>query len=121
MDERRAEDGPPEEPFDDGAERQPPIEQRRATPVTQQLGRLVVLLLLIVFIVFAVSNSQRVDFSWVVGSSEVLEDSSGETSGGVPLIVLLLAAFIVGALSGAMTMRILKRRRARTSSTDEER
>lgn len=89
---------------------------RAPTPVTQQLGRVVVLVLVVIFIVFALSNSQPVDFSWVFGDTEVAQDATGETTGGVPLIVLLLASFVIGALSGAMLMRILKRRRARAAA-----
>lgn len=71
------------------------------TPVTQQIGRVVVLLLLIVFGVFAATNAHPVDFSWVFGGTEVVEGPGEATEGGVPLIVLLLASFAVGALVGA--------------------
>lgn len=71
------------------------------TPVTQQMGRVVVLLLLVVFGVFAATNAQPVDFSWVFGGTEVVEGPGDATEGGVPLIVLLLASFAVGALVGA--------------------
>jgi uncharacterized integral membrane protein len=90
--------------------------EKPSVPVTQQLGRVVVLLLLIVFVVFALSNSHRVDFSWVFGSSEVTEDAGGETTGGIRLIVLLLAAFVIGALSGAMLVRVRRRRRTRAAA-----
>ena len=72
-----------------------------STPVTQQIGRVVVLLLLVVFGVFAATNAQPVDFSWVFGSTEVIDGPGDATEGGVPLIVLLLASFAVGALAGA--------------------
>lgn len=89
------------------------------TPMTQQLGRIVVLLLLLLFVVFAVSNSQPVDFDWIFGETEVtdVDPATGETTGGVPLIVLLLVAFVIGALSGATLVRI-RRRRARAAERD---
>lgn len=80
-----------------GAEAAPPTR----TPVTQQIGRVVVVLLLVVFGVFAATNAQPVDFSWVFGGTEVVEGPGDATEGGVPLIVLLLASFAVGALVGA--------------------
>lgn len=80
-----------------GAEATPPSR----TPVTQQIGRVVVLLLLVVFGVFAATNAQPVDFSWVFGGTEVVEGPGEATEGGVPLIVLLLASFVVGGLVGA--------------------
>lgn len=73
-----------------------------STPVTQQIGRVVAVLLLVLFIVFALDNAQRVDFSWVLGETQVREDVTGATAGGVPLIVLLLASFLVGAVVGAV-------------------
>ena len=84
-----------------GAEAGQQDEERPSTPMTQQIGRVVVLLLLVVFGVFAATNAQPVDFSWVFGSTEVTEGPGDATEGGVPLIVLLLASFAVGALAGA--------------------
>jgi uncharacterized integral membrane protein len=94
------------DPEDDGLATAP------ATPLTQQLGRVFVLLLAILFGVFAVFNSQPVDFSWVFGETQVRPDPTGDGEvGGVPLIVLLVAAFVVGALIGAFTAWQLRRRR----------
>jgi uncharacterized integral membrane protein len=73
-----------------------------STPLTQQIGRAVAVVLLVLFIVFAVDNAQRVDFSWVLGETQVREDVAGATTGGVPLIVLLVASFLVGACVGAV-------------------
>lgn len=80
---------------------------RRAVPVTQQIGRAVVLALAILFGVFSVANAQRVTFSWVFGRTE-----AGPSGGGVPLIVLLVAAFALGALVAAT---VLRRRRSRAA------
>lgn len=66
----------------------------------------------VLFVAFAVGNLHRVEFNWLLGRSEILE-VAGETTGGVPLIVLLLAAFVLGAILGwALTsMRARARRR----------
>lgn len=89
----------------------PPVER---TPLTQQLGRVVVVLLAVLFGVFAVANSHYVTFSWVFGRTEVLTDAGGERrAGGVPLIVLLLASFVIGVLLGAFVTWQARRARAR--------
>ena len=85
------------------------------TPLTQQLGRVFIVILAVLFGIFAVANSQPVDFSWVFGETEVRPDPTGEgTTGGVPLIVLLLITFAIGALVGAYVgWQVLRARRAR--------
>lgn len=82
-------------------------------PWTQQLGRATVVVLAVLFGVFAVANSQRVDFSWVFGETLVRDDPAGEGQiGGVPLIVLLLASSLIGAAIGALLeWQMLRRRR----------
>lgn len=66
------------------------------------------------FVAFALANVHRVEFSWLLGRSEILE-VAGETTGGVPLIALLGAAFALGIILGwALTgMRVRARRRGR--------
>lgn len=81
-----------------------PAAARAPVPFTQQLGRVTVIVLAALFGVFAVTNSQRVAFSWVFGRTEPVASAAGG-SGGVPLIVLLLASFVVGALTGALVSR----------------
>lgn len=77
--------------------------ERQPVPLTQQIGRIAIVVLAILFGVFAVVNSQAVDFSWVFGETHVRPAPAGEGEvGGVPLIVLLVAAFVVGALLGAL-------------------
>jgi uncharacterized integral membrane protein len=90
-----------------------PGDAAASTPLTQQIGRAVAVLLLVVFIVFALDNAQRVDFSWVLGETQVREDVAGATTGGVPLIVLLAASFLVGATVGAVSVWQLRRARRR--------
>jgi uncharacterized integral membrane protein len=113
----------PQEPDEtDGGDgtREPGPEAAPRTPVTQQIGRVVVLVLLVLFVVFALDNAQRVDFSWVFGATEVREDTVGEVSGGVPLIVLLVLSFAVGAAVGALGVRMSGRARRRREADDEE-
>jgi uncharacterized integral membrane protein len=73
------------------------VEERR-TPVTQQVGRVAVLVLAVLFVVFALANAQRVDFSWLFGETRVVEEGGEPIGGGVPLIVLLVVSFLIGAL-----------------------
>lgn len=95
---------------DDAAEGAPP---RRPTPLTQQIGRVTLVVLLVVFVVFAFANSHRVDFSWLAGRAEVVE-VAGETQGGVPLILLLVVAFVLGLLVGVIAeWQLLRSRRHR--------
>jgi uncharacterized integral membrane protein len=75
-------------------------------------GQVAVLLLAVVFGVFALVNSHSVGFSWVFGETQVTRDATGEVSGGVPLIVLLLVSFIIGAgLGGWWTWQAGRTRR----------
>ena len=88
-------------------------------PFTQQLGRVTIVVLAVLFGVFAVANSQRVDFSWVFGETTAQEGPSGELTGGVPLILLLLGAFVAGALIAVLTeLYVARARRARKASAD---
>jgi uncharacterized integral membrane protein len=103
-------DGGPAGPSGDDREPRP-----AATPSSSQVGRVAVLLLAVLFGVFALANAQPVDFSWVFGETRVTRDAAGDTTGGVPLIVLLLSAFVLGAvLGGWWTWQAARsRRRAR--------
>ena len=66
----------------------------------------------VVMAVFAFANLQPVSFSWLVGQTEVVRTDSGDITGGVPLIVLLLSAFVLGAIVGRLLgWRALRRRR----------
>ncbi|MFN2557337.1 MAG: hypothetical protein ABR592_10830 [Nitriliruptorales bacterium] len=70
------------------------------TPFTQQVGRVIVGVAAVLFLVFAFVNSQRVTFDWIFGETEAMTTPEG-VIGGVPLIVLLLGAFLLGAVVGA--------------------
>jgi uncharacterized integral membrane protein len=89
------------------------------TPVTQQVGRVVLVLVAVIFTVFALDNAQHVDFSWVVGSTDVIQQGGERVSGGVRLIVLLLLAFLAGATVGALSMVTRARRRAAAAEPEE--
>lgn len=97
--EKRDGDGSPKETgptaAEAGAGRTTPPPPEVSTPFTQQVGRGALVILAILFGVFAVFNSQRVDFDWIFG------DTSVTTGGGVPLIILLIFSFAVGAAVGA--------------------
>jgi uncharacterized integral membrane protein len=74
---------------------------QRSVPTSVRVAQTAVLLLAVLFGVFALVNSQPVDFSWVFGETQVERTAGGEvTSGGIPLIVLLLVSFIFGAVLG---------------------
>jgi len=97
---------------------EPAVPVREPTPLTQQVGRVVIVLLAVLFGVFAVDNNQPVDFSWVFGESRVAPDGTG----GVPLIVLLVAAAAIGAALGALIeWQFLRARRARRAGGDRAR
>jgi uncharacterized integral membrane protein len=87
---------------------------RPPTPITQQIGRGVVVLLAIAFGVFAVANSQPVEFSWLFGETRVVFDAQGErVSGGVPLIVLMVVSLAIGIAVGAAWVGLIGRSRRR--------
>jgi uncharacterized integral membrane protein len=87
-----------------------PAATSEPTPVTQWIGRLVIVLLAVLFGFFAVDNSQAVDFSWVFGETRAAPGGSG----GVPLIILLVVAAAIGAAFGALIeWQFLRGRRAR--------
>jgi uncharacterized integral membrane protein len=82
-------------------------------------GQVAVLLLAVIFGVFALVNSHAVRFSWVFGETQVTRDATGEVSGGVPLIVLLLVSFILGAgLGGWWTWQAGRTRRRAEEGRD---
>jgi uncharacterized integral membrane protein len=107
-------------PPDDGDAAGP---ERPGTPLTQQLGRAVVLLAAVLFGVFAVFNAQHVDFSWVFGETAVVEAGGERVSGGVRLIILLLVSFALGALVtwAVGGLRARRARRDRRDAPDEDR
>lgn len=85
--------------------------RRFGTGFVRGLGIAVVAL----FTAFALANRQYVSFSWLFGATEVTEVAGERTSGGVPLILLLVVAFALGAVVGGvgLTLRSRTRRRAR--------
>lgn len=93
------------------------------TPLTQQIGRVVVVLLAVAFGVFAVANSQPVEFSWLFGETRVQFDAAGErVGGGVPLIVLLVGSLAIGVAVGMAIswQRARSRRRANVTAPADE-
>lgn len=115
-DEERSPDGSPAEGAHPGAEAVPSGD--RATPITQQLGRLLVVVLLATFVVFALDNAQHVDFSWLVGGTEVTQVGGERVEGGVRLIVLLLGAFGIGALVGGTIIGARARAKRKAAARD---
>ena len=88
-------------------------------PFTQQLGRITIVVLAVLFGVFALANSQRVDFSWIFGETTVQEGPTGEVTGGVPLILLLVGAFAAGAVIAILTeLYVARARRARKAAAE---
>ena len=94
-------------------------EVKRPTPFTQQLGRITIVVLAALFAVFAIVNSQPVDFSWVFGETIARDGADGEVMGGVPLILLLVGAFVAGALITFLTeLYVGRARRARKAAKE---
>lgn len=90
-------------------------------PLSQLVGRGVLAAVAVLFVVFAVVNRQPVDFDWVFGES-VVETRGGEyAGGGIPLIVLLLGSFVLGALVGAGLLWRRRRHRRRRREHEEDR
>jgi uncharacterized integral membrane protein len=65
------------------------------------------------FTAFALANRQYVEFGWLFGATEIQEVSGERVSGGVPLIVLLVGAFVLGAIAGAVLVTLRTRARRR--------
>lgn len=74
------------------------------TPFTQQIGRGAVAVVTILFGVFAAFNIQRVSFNWIFGETQVQTVNGQIQGGGVPLIILLSGAFVLGGIVGAALM-----------------
>lgn len=78
-------------------------------PFTQQVGRVVVGVLALLFLVFAVYNRQDVTLDWLVATTET------------PLIVVLIGSFALGALVGsALLWRRHQRGRGRSGPHPDE-
>jgi uncharacterized integral membrane protein len=90
------------------------------TSTSARVGRIAVLFVAVLFGVFALVNSQPVDFSWIFGETTVEPGATGETTGGIPLIVLLLVSFILGAaLGGWWTWQAARTRQRRRDRPGE--
>lgn len=101
-----------EPPEDTGGEPRPAAPEPPRTSFAQKLGRVVIAVLVVLFGVFAVANAQPVDFSWLFGETQVDIDPTGErVGGGVPLILLLGAAFAIGLFLGLVIAWQSARRR----------
>lgn len=87
---------------------------RQPRPATQTIGRIAVALAAAVFVVFALANSQFVEFSWLFGRTEIISEGGDRIGGGIRLIYLLLAAFGLGAVvGGGLVLRRGSKRRRR--------
>lgn len=95
---------------------------REPTPLTQQLGRVAIVVIAVLFGIFAVANSQAVDFSWIFGETQVGPDPRGGETGGVPLILLLVASLVMGLALGALIeWQFLRGRRAKKARKADRR
>lgn len=97
-----------------GGEEQPQPVAPTAVPLTQQIGRVAVVVAAVLFGIFAVVNAQYVSFNWIFGQTTAEFTDGGEhLRGGVPLIVLLLGSFAVGTALGWVGAWLGRRRRRR--------
>jgi uncharacterized integral membrane protein len=88
-------------------------------PMSQIVGRVVLGVIAVLFIVFAIINRQPVDFSWVFGATEVVEQGGEYVRGGVPLIILLIGSFVLGSI--VSTGLLWRRRRVRRRRQEDGR
>ena len=99
-----------------------PVVAPHRTPVTQQVGRVALVVIAGLFVAFALANSQHVDFSWIFGDTQVVDQGGRRTAGGVRLIVLLGVAFAAGGAVGGLLARArghaMARRRAERADLD---
>ena len=87
-------------------------------PLSQTIGRIVLAIMAVLVVVFALANRQRVTFKWLFGRTEVIEQGGEYISGGVPLILLLLGAFLLGIFIGwGVTRRSSRVRTYRASQS----
>lgn len=76
--------------------------KQAASTAAQRTAQFALVAVGVIMAVFAFANLQPVSFSWLVGETEVALDASGDVTGGVPLIVLLLSAFVLGVVVGRL-------------------
>lgn len=76
----------------------------RSVPLTQQIGRIAVAIVAVLFGVFAVVNAQPVAFDWVFGETAPRTVEGEHVGGGVPLIALLVVSFLAGSLVAWFSM-----------------
>lgn len=99
----------------------PELDPGEAMSLGRKVGLTVVIVLAVLFGVFAVGNSHRVTFSWVFGVTEARVDAAGNPVGGVPLILLLIAALVIGLVVGALLeWQFLRSRRHKAAKKREE-
>lgn len=99
-----------QEPGRESAESAPPEREHAAeqTPFSQQVGRVVLGAIAIVFVAFAIDNLHQVAIEWVFGGN-----GGAYPGDGIPLILLLLGSFALGATVGGGLVWRRARRRAR--------
>lgn len=95
-----------------------PAAEHGPLPFSQVVGRVVLGAIAVLFVIFAVFNRQPVDFSWVFGETQVVKEGGDYVSGGVPLIVLLIGSFVLGAVVSAGFL--WRRKRVRRSRRDRD-
>ena len=96
---------------------QPGSTVKEPVPFSVLVGRVVIGAVVLVFAIFALLNLQRVDFKYVFGESLVVKQGDEVIGGGVPLILLLLGAFLLGMLAGSfLNWRRRRRESARAAA-----
>lgn len=93
--------------------RQPELTKPVGVPLRTRIARGLMIAVGVLFGIFAIFNSQYVEFNWIFGKTEIVTVGNERISGGVPLILLLLASFGAGFAVATVSGMLRRRTRAK--------